>query len=158
MRKRMPDAEKEYTTLTRLALISRRAKEELRCQFTSLAHFLNEGFLQDCYFGLGKDRPSGVDGISWKKYGEHLEENLKDLVKRMKAKRYKPQPARRIYISKDEHSKRPLGLPALEDKIVQKGVPGFWRRSTRRIFWTVRMVFGRRGTPTKPSMQWTRRS
>ena len=85
----MPDAEKEYTTLTRLALISRRAKEELRCQFTSLAHFLNEGFLQDCYFGLGRDRPSGVDGISWKKYGEHLEENLKDLVKRMKAKRYR---------------------------------------------------------------------
>ena len=118
----MPDAEKEYTTLTRLALISKRAKEELRCQFTSLAHLLNEGFLQDCYFGLGRDRASGVDGVSWKEYGEHLEENLKDLVKRMKAKRYKPQPARRIYIPKDEHSKRSLGLPALEDKIVQKGV------------------------------------
>jgi RNA-directed DNA polymerase len=118
----MPDTEMEYTTLTRLALISKRAQEEPTCQFTSLAHLLDEGFLEDCYFGLHRDRASGVDGVSWKEYGEHLEENLKDLVKRLKAKRYKPQPARRIYIPKDEHSKRPLGLPALEDKIVQKGV------------------------------------
>ena len=118
----MPDPETEYTTLTRLALISKRAQEEPTCQFTSLAHLLDEGFLQECYFGLGRDRANGVDGVSWEEYGEHLEENLKDLVKRLKAKRYQPQPARRIYIPKDEHSKRPLGLPALEDKIVQKGV------------------------------------
>ena len=45
------------------------------------------------------------------------------LVARMKAKRYKPQPAKRVYIPKDEHSQRPLGLPALEDKIVQVGIP-----------------------------------
>jgi group II intron reverse transcriptase/maturase len=51
-----------------------------------------------------------------------LDENLNDLVARMKAKRYKPQPAKRVYILKDEHEKRPLGLPALEDKIVQKGI------------------------------------
>jgi group II intron reverse transcriptase/maturase len=60
--------------------------------------------------------------VTWKEYGEHLEENLGDLVARMKAKRYKPLPARRVYIPKDEHSQRPLGLPALEDKIVQKGI------------------------------------
>jgi len=60
--------------------------------------------------------------VTWKEYGEHLEENLRDLVARMKAKRYKPLPARRVYIPKDEHSQRPLGLPALEDKIVQKGI------------------------------------
>src|SRR4030042_17769 len=47
--------------------------------------------------------------------------NLRDLVARMKAKGYKPQPAKRVYIPKDEHSERPLGLPAVEDKIVQKG-------------------------------------
>jgi group II intron reverse transcriptase/maturase len=63
-----------------------------------------------------------MDGVSWKEYGERLEENLNDLVARLKAKRYKPQPSRRVYIPKDEHSKRPLGLPALEDKIVQKGI------------------------------------
>ena len=47
---------------------------------------------------------------------------ISDLVARLKAERYKPQPSRRVYIDKDEHSKRPLGLPALEDKIVQKGI------------------------------------
>jgi retron-type reverse transcriptase len=51
-----------------------------------------------------------------------LDENLKDLVVRMKAKRYEPQPVKRIYIPKNEHEERPLGLPALEDKIVQKGI------------------------------------
>lgn len=91
-------------------------------QFTSLAHLLDEGSLKECYFGLGRDRASGIDGVSWKEYGEQLDENLKSLVVRMKTKRYKPLPARRVYIPKNEHEKRPLGLPALEDKIVQKGI------------------------------------
>jgi RNA-directed DNA polymerase len=123
MRKRMPDTEKEeYTTLTRLALISQWARKKPKCRFTSLAHLLDERFLAGCYFELGRDRASGVDGISWKEYGERLDENLGQLVARMKVKRYKPQPAKRVYIPKDEHSKRPLGLPALEDKIVQRGI------------------------------------
>lgn len=118
----MPNTEKEYTTLTRLALISKRAQEEPKCQFTCLAHLLNKGFLRDCYYKLRRDGASGVDGVSWKEYGRRLDENLKGLVTRMKAKRYKPLPVRRVYIPKDEHEKRPLGLPALEDKVVQKGI------------------------------------
>ena len=70
---------------------------------------------------LGRDRASGIDGVSWQAYGEHLKENLVSLVRRMKAKQYRPKPAKRVYIPKNEHEKRPLGLPALEDKIVQKG-------------------------------------
>ena len=118
----MPDTETEYTTRTKLALISKRAREEPRCQFTSLAHLLDERFLKECYFELGRDRASGIDRVTWEDYGVDLEENLKDLVMRLKVKRYKPQPARRVYIPKDKHSKRPLGLPSLEDKIVQKGI------------------------------------
>ena len=118
----MPDTELDHGTWTKLALISQRAQREPQCRFTSLAHLLDERFLADCYHRLGRDRASGVDGVTWKEYGEHLEENLRDLVARMKAKRYKPLPARRVYIPKDEHSQRPLGLPALEDKIVQKGI------------------------------------
>jgi len=83
---------------------------------------LSEGFLKECYYRLGRDRASGIDGVSWKEYGERLDENLNNLVARMKAKRYKPQPVKRVYIPKNEHEKRPLGLPALEDKIVQKGI------------------------------------
>ena len=112
----------ENLTPTKLALISEKARRDPKLRFTSLAHLLDEGFLKECYFSLGRGRASGVDGVSWKEYGKQLDENLKSLVTRMKAKRYKPLPARRVYIPKNEHEKRPLGLPALEDKIVQKGI------------------------------------
>jgi len=118
----MPYTEMENITLTKLALISERARKEPKLQFTSLAHLLNEEFLKECYYRLGRDRASGIDGVSWKEYGKQLDENLTNLVTRMKVKRYKPQPAKRVYIPKNEHEKRPLGLPALEDKIVQKGI------------------------------------
>lgn len=118
----MPYIEMENTTPAKLALISGRARREPRYQFTCLAHLLNEGFLKACYYSLGRDRASGIDGVSWKEYGKQLDENLSHLVARMKAKRYKPLPAKRVYIPKNEHEKRPLGLPALEDKIVQKGI------------------------------------
>lgn len=118
----MPGTELEMTTWTKLLFIAERACREPRCQFTSLAHLLNEQFLAACYHRLGRDRACGVDGVTWKEYGEHLEENLRGLVARLKAKRYRPLPAKRVYIPKDEHSQRPLGLPALEDKIVQKGI------------------------------------
>lgn len=122
MRRRQPDTEMDTLTPTKLALISERARKDAGCRFTSLAHLLDAGFLKQCYFKLGRDRASGVDGVTWREYGERLEENLTALVARMKAKRYKPLPARRVYIPKDEHTKRPLGIPALEDKIVQKGI------------------------------------
>jgi len=122
MSQRMPDAETELMTLRKLSLISERARQEPDSQFTSLAHLLDEGFLKHCYFELGRDRASGIDGVSWKAYGEHLDDHLGELVTRLKAKRYKPLPARRVYIPKGEHGKRALGLPALEDKVVQKGM------------------------------------
>ena len=118
----MPYSEMDNSTLTLLPLISERARKEPKLQFTSLAHLLDKRFLRGCYFGLGRDRASGIDGVSWQAYGENLNENLANLVKRMKAKQYKPQPAKRAYIPKNEHEKRPLGLPSLEDKIVQKGI------------------------------------
>ena len=122
MRRLQPYPEMETLTLTKLALISERARQEPKCQFTSLAHLLDAGFLAECYSRLGRDRASGIDGVTWKAYGEHLEANLSDLVLRLKRKRYKPKPSKRVYIPKDKDSKRPLGLPALEDKIVQKGI------------------------------------
>ena len=100
-------------TQTKLSLISERARKEPKLQFTSLAHLLSEGFLKECYYRLGRDRAGGIDGVSWKEYGEKLDENIIDLVSRLKAKRYKPLPARRTYIPKNEHEKRPLGLPML---------------------------------------------
>ena len=118
----MPYTEMDNITSSKLALISERARKDPKFQFLSLAHLLNEGFLKECYFDLGRDRASGIDGVSWKEYGERLDENITDLVGRLKAKRYTPLPSRRTYIPKDEHSKRALSLPALEDKVVQKGI------------------------------------
>ena len=129
----MPYTEMENITLTKLALISQRARMEPKFQFTSLAHLLNEEFLKECYYRLGRDQASGIDGVSWKEYGEHLDENLENLVARMRAKRYKPLPAKRVYIPKNEHEKRPLGLPALEDKIVQKGITQRYLPSQARL-------------------------
>ncbi len=112
----------ENLTLTKLALISRRAREDSGFQFTSLAHLLNAEFLRGCYRSLGKEKACGVDGRSWHEYGQDLDENLADLVERLKARKYKPLPAKRVYIPKNNRETRPLGLPAIEDKIVQKGI------------------------------------
>lgn len=118
----MHDTERVLDTQAKLALIAERARREPQCRFTSLAHLLNERFLADSYHELGRDRASGVDGVTWKEYGRNLSGNLTGLVARMKAKQYKPQPARRAYIPKDDGKQRPLGVMALEDKIVQKGM------------------------------------
>ncbi len=118
----MPYSEMDNSTVALLPLISERARKEPKLQFTSLAHLLNKKFLRECYLDLGRDRASGIDGVSWQAYGENLYENLANLVKRMKAKQYRPKPAKRVYIPKNEYEKRPLGLPSLEDKVVQKGI------------------------------------
>jgi len=109
-------------TPTKLALISRRAREDSKLRFTSLAHLLNAEFLRECYRSLGKEKAVGIDGKSWQEYGENIDENLDDLVQRLKAKRYKPLPSKRVYIPKNNREYRPLGMPAIEDKIVQKGI------------------------------------
>ena len=76
----MPYTEMDNITLTKLTVISQRAQKEPKFQFTSLAHLLNEEFLKECYYNLGRDRASGIDGVSWKEYGKHLDENLKGLI------------------------------------------------------------------------------
>ncbi len=69
----MPNTETEYTTLTKLALISARARREPECQFTSLAHLLDERFLEHCYYRLGRDRASGMDGVTCTPYRQWRE-------------------------------------------------------------------------------------
>ena len=112
----------ESLTSNKLALVSQRARKDKTFQFTSLAHLLNVEFLRGCYRSLGKEKAPGIDGRSWHDYGAHLDANLIDLVERLKAKRYYPLPAKRVYIPKGDNGTRPLGLPVIEDKIVQKGI------------------------------------
>jgi RNA-directed DNA polymerase len=104
---------------TKLSSLSVRAQEDSHLKFTSLAHLLTVDFLEECFRELKRNKASGVDGVTVRQYEENLEENLKYLVERLKAKRYRPQPVRRVYIPKPKGGKRPLGIPTVEDKVVQ---------------------------------------
>lgn len=109
-------------TWQKLSLISGHARRDPEFQFTSLAHLLNVEYLRDCYKSLNRNKAVGIDNVSWEEYGRKLDENLELLVSKLKRKKYKPIPARRVYIPKSETEKRPLGIPALENKIVERGV------------------------------------
>jgi group II intron reverse transcriptase/maturase len=90
-------------------------------RFTALLHHVyNPDTLREAYFSLKRDAAPGVDGQTWKAYGEALEENLQDLSARLKRGAYRAKPVRRAYIPKADGRQRPLGVPVLEDKIVQR--------------------------------------
>lgn len=109
-------------TWHKLSLISGHAARDRDFQFTSLAHLLNVEYLTDCYMSLNRNKAVGIDEVSWEEYGANLADNLEQLVSRLKAKKYKPIPARRVYIPKSDTEKRPLGISALENKIVERGI------------------------------------
>jgi len=109
-------------TETKLERITKVARDDPRYRFTSLASLLNEDYLARCFSELRKNKAPGADGVSVEEYGAKLAENLHGLVGRMKRMQYRPQAVRRVYIPKENGSKRPLGIPAVEDKIVQLGM------------------------------------
>ncbi len=109
-------------TAQKLFLIAGHARRDRNFQFTSLAHLLNVDYLRDCYNSLKRNKAVGIDSVSWEDYGQNLDENLELLVSRLKRKKYKPIPAKRVYIPKGENDKRPLGISAVENKIVEKGI------------------------------------
>jgi len=121
MMKKMPYTEMGKTE-SKLVLISKHAAEKSEMQFISLAHLLNEEFLKQCFYSLSRNKAVGVDNVSWKDYEEGLEKNLTELEERLKQKKFKPVPARRVYIPKSNGDKRPLGISAIENKIVEKGI------------------------------------
>ena len=107
---------------TKLNLISEFVKRDEKRRLDSLAHLLSEENLSQCFGMLKKGKAAGIDGMSVEEYNQNLNVNLKDLVTRMKSQSYHPQPVRRTYIAKANGKLRPLGIPAVEDKIVQNGI------------------------------------
>lgn len=114
--------EMERLLETKLTLIAKRAKAEPKLRFTTLAHLLDEEYLAECYGGLKRGKACGIDGVNVEEYGKDLEKKLRGLVGRMKAKQYRPQAVRRVNIPKGNGKLRPLGIPAVEDKVVQMGM------------------------------------
>jgi RNA-directed DNA polymerase len=90
-------------------------------RFTALLHHIfNVEMLRTAYFSLKKEASPGVDGETWRHYGEGLEANLQDLSERLKRGAYRAKPVRRVFIPKADGRQRPLGVTALEDKVVQR--------------------------------------
>lgn len=108
--------------LTFLQRIGQRAKEKPEEKWTTLLSHVKVPLLKEAYLSLRKDAAAGVDGVTWEEYGERLDERLLDLQDQVHRGSYHPQPVRRVHVPKGDGKTRPIGLPALEDKIVQQAV------------------------------------
>ena len=118
------------TTLTRISQLSSENRNNPRFRFTSLAHLIDKRMLMECHAGMDGDKAVGIDGVTKENYGENLNENLDDLLNRMKRNAYKPKPARHVEIPKDNGKMRPLSIFCHEDKLVQEAI----RRILEAIF------------------------
>jgi len=104
-----------------LERVRQTAAKDKKLRFTALLHHIyNLDTLRMAYHRLKKEAAPGVDGETWRHYGEQLEGNLQDLSERLKRGAYRAKPVRRVYIPKADGRQRPLGVTALEDKIVQR--------------------------------------
>ncbi len=110
----------EESVQTKLQRIAKKASADKDCQFTSLYHLMNKELLLDCFTRLKGKAASGIDTITKDQYAINLDANLDNLVERLDKMAYQPQPVLRVYIPKaGSQRKRPLGIPTLEDKLVQ---------------------------------------
>jgi RNA-directed DNA polymerase len=106
-----------------LERIRQAARKDRKQRFTALLHHVYDvERLRTAYLAIQRNAAPGVDGETWQHYGENLEDNLQDLSERLTRGAYQAKPVRRVYIPKADGRQRPLGVPALEDKIVQRSV------------------------------------
>src|SRR5690349_10595304 len=98
------------------------ARERRQERFTALLHHVSVDLLRESFLALKRQAAPGVDGVTWREYEARLEDRLADLHSRVHRGAYRAQPSRRVYIPKSDGRERPLGVAALEDKIVQQAV------------------------------------
>jgi len=106
-----------YTDIDRIAEL---AKEDPKRQFFSIAHLITAEKLYAAFLRLRKDASAGIDGVTYAQYETNAVENIRQLHRRLKEGKYRAQPLRRVYIPKEDGKQRPISIPALEDKLVQK--------------------------------------
>lgn len=107
---------------TKLDRLSELAKEGGKRRFFSIAHLITPEAMYVAFRSLRKDASAGVDGVSYQQYENDAEGKIRKLYERLKAGKYQAQPLRRVYIPKEDGKQRPISIPALEDKIVQKAM------------------------------------
>ena len=105
-----------------LAGVRKAAREHKEMKFTALLHHLTVDLLRESFYALKRKAAPGVDGVTWQEYESGLENRLVDLHGRVHHGAYRALPSRRVYIQKEDGRQRPLGVAALEDKIVQQAV------------------------------------
>jgi len=138
------------SALERIGEVARRDK---KVRFTTLMHHVYDlDTLRGAYFGLKRDAAPGVDGETWREYGEQLEEKIKDLSERLKRGAYRAKPVRRVLIPKPDGGMRPLGVTTLEDKIVQRATVEVLNQIYRRTSSASRTDSGRGAARM---MRWT---
>ena len=98
------------------------ARRDKRTRFTALLHHVTVQRLRDSYYALKREAAPGIDGVTWQEYGTDLDEKLADLHRRIHRGTYRAQPSKRAYIPKADGQQRPLGIAALEDKLVQQAI------------------------------------
>jgi group II intron reverse transcriptase/maturase len=98
------------------------ARERKEERFTALLHHVTIALLRDSFYALKRQAAAGVDGVTWKEYEDGLEGRLADLHNRIHRGTYRARASRRVYIAKADGRQRPLGIAALEDKVVQQAV------------------------------------
>ena len=103
--------------LERVRQAARQRKKE---RFTALLHHIGPAMLRTAFYAIKRDAAPGVDGMTWQTYKQDLDRRIEDLHARVRSGAYRAQPSRRSYIPKEDGSKRPLAVAALEDKIVQR--------------------------------------
>src|SRR5437763_10229418 len=111
--------------------VRERARKNKAERFTALLHHVSVELLRESYYGLKRKAAPGVDGVTWKEYETGVEDRLKDLHGRVHRGAYRALPSKRGWIKKANGKMRPLGIAALEDKIVQQAVVTVDRKSTR---------------------------
>jgi hypothetical protein len=102
--------------------VRKAATERKQERFTALLHHVTVDLLRESFYALQRRAAPGVDGVTWREYETGLEDRLIDLHNRVHRRAYRAQPSRRVYIPKADGRQRPLGIAALEDKIVQQAV------------------------------------
>ena len=107
---------------TQIDRISELAKEDAKRQFYSIGHMITPESLYAAFRGLRKKASAGVDGVTYEEYERDVAGNIQALHEKLKNGKYQAQPLRRVYIPKENGKRRPISIPALEDKIVQKGM------------------------------------
>ena len=111
-----------HGVLSALGRVRRVAATDKEARFTALLHHVDVDRLRMAYFALRPKAAPGVDGVTWADYGVDLEANLRDLHARVHRGAYRARPSRRVYMPKPDGRQRPLGVAALEDKILQRAL------------------------------------